>query len=96
MKPVTSFLPGFVREAARDEAAAFLCLCEFWPRIVGEELARKTSPLQLTRKRLVLAVASESWRNELADIRTMLIRSINGFWQKDVVERITFTVHPRG
>jgi hypothetical protein len=94
MKPVTSFLPAFVREAARDEAAAFLCLCEFWPRIVGEELACKTSPLRLTRKQLVLSVPSESWRSELAEIRAMLIQSINAFWRRELVERITFTVHP--
>jgi len=95
MKPVTSFLPAFVREAARDEAAAFLCLCEFWPRIVGEELARKTSPLQLTRKHLVLGVATESWRSELAEISAMLIHSINAFWRRELVERITFSVRPR-
>jgi hypothetical protein len=94
MKPVTSFLPAFVREAAKDETAAFLCLSEFWPRIVGEELARKTSPLQLNRKHLVLGVATESWRSELAEIRAMLIHSINGFWRRELVERITFTVHP--
>jgi len=95
MKPVTSFLPAFVREAARDETAAFLCLCEFWPRIVGEELARKTSPLHLTRRHLVLGVSSEGWRSELAEIRAMLIHSINGFWRRELVERITFSVNPR-
>jgi hypothetical protein len=92
MKPVTSYLPAFLREAARDEAAAFLCLCEFWPRIVGEELARKTSPLRLSRKQLVLGVGSESWQRELAEIRAMLIHSINAFWRRELVERITFSV----
>ncbi|RPJ58965.1 MAG: DUF721 domain-containing protein [Acidobacteria bacterium] len=94
MKPVTSFLPAFVREAAKDESAAFLCLCEFWPRIVGEDLARKTFPLRLIRKELVLEVAGESWRSELAEIRSMLIHSINAFWRRELVERITFTVRP--
>lgn len=95
MKPVNSFLPSFVREAARDEPSAFLCLCEFWPRVVGEELARKTLPLKLNRKHLVLGVTSERWRNELTELRAMLVYSINGFLRREFVERITFTVHPR-
>ncbi|RPI22585.1 MAG: DUF721 domain-containing protein [Acidobacteria bacterium] len=93
MKAVSSLLPGFLRQVAKDETAAFACLCEFWPRIVGQQLASRTSPLQLNRRHLILAVPSESWQDELAGMTAMLIESVNNFWQMRLIERISLKVH---
>ncbi|HXK58798.1 MAG TPA: DUF721 domain-containing protein [Acidobacteriota bacterium] len=93
MKAVSSLLPGFLRQFARDEAAVYACLCEFWPRIVGEQLAAKTFPLRFGRKRLVLETPNDLWRAELEAMKEDLILWINKFWGIDLVEQINFKAH---
>ena len=42
------FLP-WVQEVIRDEEVAVIFLEEFWPRIVGDQLAKSTVPLRFER-----------------------------------------------
>ncbi len=94
MKEVGSLLAAFLQEAARNDDVAVVFLGELWPRIVGEDLARATRPLELTRKKLVLGVVDAQWRRELLPMRGLLVESVNRFWKAPLIERITLRIHP--
>jgi predicted nucleic acid-binding Zn ribbon protein len=94
MKQLGPLLAEFLQKAARDEEVALIFLKEFWPRIVGPELADHTRPLELRRRRLVLGVTGESWRRELLGVSGTMVQSINRFWNAVLVERISLEIHP--
>jgi len=57
-------LRGFARVRSDDELRAA------WKRVAGEELARQTSPQQLSRGVLTVAVTSAPLLNELVSFRS--------------------------
>jgi predicted nucleic acid-binding Zn ribbon protein len=93
MKQLSPLLADFLRQAAKDEQVALIFLTEFWPRIVGPELASHTCPLRLKKKHLLLGVAGEQWRRELSAVSFTITQSINRFWNTDLVERISLQLH---
>jgi predicted nucleic acid-binding Zn ribbon protein len=95
MERLGTLLPGFVRRAAADEEVALIFLEKFWPRMVGLELARKTRPLALTKRTLLIAVPDEGWKGELSSLRGMFLDAVNAYWGANLVERINFRVHPK-
>ena len=50
------FLP-WLQEVIRDEEVAVIFLKEFWPQIVGDQLAKSTAPLQLRKRTLEIGVS---------------------------------------
>ena len=52
---------GLLRKLARGENA-LAWLSARWPRIVGEPLARKIEPVELSGRRLTLKLLDPSWR----------------------------------
>ena len=93
MRRLISHVPGgLIRSIEGDEEIVAIFLRELWPQIVGEELASRTEPAVLTRKVLSVRVPSALWATQLADLRTMIIRSINSFWGIRVVESIKWEV----
>jgi predicted nucleic acid-binding Zn ribbon protein len=92
MKNLSTFLPGFLRHIASDSGVALIFLQQLWPQIVGKELAANSRPLRLGKKKLLVAVPSEIWQNELTGLKPTFLSKINDYWQLSLVERITFTV----
>jgi hypothetical protein len=56
---------GLLRRAAKGETA-LAWLQARWGRIVGEPLSRKIEPVELSGRRLTLAVRDPSWRKAVA------------------------------
>ena len=54
------FLP-WLQEVIRDEEVAVIFLKEFWPRIVGDWLAKSTVPLRLRKRTLEIGVSGREW-----------------------------------
>jgi predicted nucleic acid-binding Zn ribbon protein len=92
MKSVGSVLSHFLDRIASDEEIALIFLSELWPQIVGKDLASKSRPLALRDKRLLLSVPSEIWAKELAQLRKMLVHTVNKHWDLGLVESIDFEV----
>ncbi len=92
MKSVGSVLSHFLDRIASDEEIALVFLSELWPQIVGKDLASKSRPLALRDKRLLLSVPSEIWAKELAQLRKMLVHTVNKHWNLQLIEKIDFEV----
>ena len=92
MESLNTFLPDFLRRIASDNDIALIFLQELWPQIVGREMAANSRPLSLEKKRLLVAVPSEVWQNELTGLKPTFLSNINDYWQLSLVERIKFTV----
>ena len=93
MQSIGSLLPHFLQEISSNTELTLIFLQQLWPRVVGDELAHKTAPLSLKKKTLVLAVPGEAWKQQLSEMRGMLIRSVNTFWDMKLLNRIEFQIH---
>ena len=92
MKSINTLLSRFIDKIASDEKVALIFLNELWPEMVGEELASKSRPLALRDKRLLLAVPSKVWVEELTQLREMLVGAVNKYWNLQLIEKIDFEV----
>lgn len=93
MEGISSFLPGLLREIVSNDETILIFLDELWPQIVGNNLSLKCRPVRLTKKRLVIAVSNEVWKDELVGMRQMLIQTINQFWNVHLIEELKFEDH---
>ena len=88
------FLP-WVQEVIRDEEVAVIFLKEFWPRIVGDGLAKSTAPLRLRRRTLEIGIPTREWELALQKMTKPLMVKVNQFWSRSLVYRLDFrVVHP--
>ena len=93
MQSLISCVPrSFIQSIEGDRDVAVMFLQELWPRIVGEEIARNTEPVGLSRETLTVRAYSAVWANQLAGLRSMMIGSINKFWGGRLIETIRLEV----
>ena len=85
------FLP-WVQEVIRDEEVAVIFLKEFWPRIVGGQLAKSTAPLRLHNRTLEFGVSGREWERVLQGMAGPLMAKVNEFWNRSLVRRLDFRV----
>lgn len=95
MQRLGDFFPEFLDHVAANEELCLIFLKQLWPDIVGKEVAQQTRPLAYRRKVLTLAVASQTWERELSDLGDPLLKAINLFWKRRLVERIRFEAGPQ-
>lgn len=94
MQSLGQILPEFLKEIVHDEELCLIFLSELWPRLVGGQVARRSRPLSLRKRRLRVAVFSESWIRELEPLIPGLIHSVNNYWRSTLIERIEFEFRP--
>ena len=92
MENLDTFLPDFLRRIASDNDIALIFLKELWPQIVGKKMATNSRPLSLGKRKLLVAVPSEVWQNELTALEATFLSNINHYWRLSLVERIKFTL----
>ena len=92
MRMVGPFFLPWVREVIRDEEVAVIFLKEFWPRIVGDQLAKSTAPLRLRNRTLEIGVGGREWERVLRKMARPLIAKVNEFWSRSLVRRLDFRV----
>ena len=95
MKPLASLLPDLFRQYAADGRWPEPVAAALWNEIVGEHLARRTRPVEISRSRLVVAVPSSSWKRQLRPLREEIASRLNralGTGISRVVFRIDSTV----
>ncbi|MGH9339746.1 MAG: DUF721 domain-containing protein [Acidobacteriota bacterium] len=88
MKSVGSLLPQFLQNFEDNDELSLLFLEALWPNIVGDEVARKSRPLSLKNKTLLIGVPSQPWKTQLLDLQDVLIKSINDHWKSRLVAKI--------
>ncbi len=92
MRVVGSLFLPWVQEVIRDEEVAVIFLKEFWPRIVGDGLAKSTAPLRLRKWTLEIGVSGREWERVLQGVAQPLMSKANDFWNRSLVRRLDFRV----
>lgn len=63
-----------------------------WDEVVGRAISRNAQPVRLDGTRLVVAVKSSTWLQELSLLQRELIVRINEWMQREVVRELFFVV----
>ncbi len=91
MKPLASLLPDLFRQYAADGQWPEQVAAALWNEIVGEHLARRTRPVEVSRSRLVVAVPSSSWKRQLRALRGEIVKRLNQALGTDIT-RVAFRI----
>ena len=75
-KRVGDLLKGVLKELGLEEKFEEGRLREEWPRIVGEAIARRSTPLSVRGKTLIVEVENNVWMNEIQFHRSGIVRKI--------------------
>ncbi len=95
MQSLREAFPEFLKQIAHDDSLCLIFLAELWPKLVGEQVSRRTNPVSLRRKRLKVAVSSRSWIRQLEPLTAGMIEGINAYWQIKLIERIDLEFRPK-
>lgn len=63
-----------------------------WDEVVGRTISRNAQPVRLDGSRLVVAVRSSTWLQELSLLQHELIVRLNEWMQREVVRELFFVV----
>ena len=63
-----------------------------WDEVVGRTISRNAQPVRLDGSRLVVAVRSSTWLQELSLLQKELIFRINDWMKREVVRELFFVV----
>jgi len=69
--------------------------CAAWPHAVGKKVARHTRAAKLVRTRLVIEVEDLTWRRQLFALSGQILRNLDRYLGKGLVEDLEFRIVPR-
>lgn len=92
MESLQSHLGDFLRTIGPNEEISLVFLQQLWPQVVGKELAANSRPRSLNKKKLLISVCSDVWKQELQGLRGVLTGTINKYWGFRLVETIDLEV----
>jgi hypothetical protein len=84
--------PAILDEFEPNEQVRQALVFAAWRRAAGELLSQRSAPVDFAGKRLVVAVADEAWRRQLADLSGHLIFKLNAALGPKVVAFIEFRI----
>jgi predicted nucleic acid-binding Zn ribbon protein len=88
-------MPAILRAAgASEEVAEAACLAA-WKHAVGDGLSRQAVATQLRKRTLVVAVADNSWRRQLEQMRGQLLFRLNSVLGEPLVQAIEWCIDPQ-
>lgn len=70
-------------------------LQHIWKELVGDTLEKKTRPIKLYRKRLLIEVSGSSWANEMEFLKPALLNKIREKCRTLVIDDIRFQITTR-
>lgn len=91
MKPLASVAPDLFRQYAADGQWTQQVAAVLWTVIVGEHLARRTRPVEISRSRLVVLVPSSSWKRQLRALRGEIVSRLNQVLGTEIA-RVAFRI----
>jgi len=77
--------PAILDELGPNEEVRRAMVFAAWRRIAGELLSERSAAIAFDGKKLVVAVADETWKKHLADLSAQMIYNINATIQYAVV-----------
>lgn len=94
MQDIFSAFPEILRHIDAEGLAVEPVVFAAWHRCVNGVLAEHASPVRLDGNRLIVAVTSETWRRNVADLGPALTARMNSTVGANVVKFVEFTVDP--
>jgi hypothetical protein len=91
VKPLASLLPDLFRRYSADGHWPEQAATALWNEIVGEHLARRTRPVEISRSRLVVLVPSSGWKRQLRALRGEIASRLNQALGTDI-SRVAFRI----
>ncbi len=92
MEQLFSTIPAVLKNldsnAQADQAVAFTV----WKRCAGELLSTRTTPVEFSANRLVIAVADKTWQRNLEDLSPQMLVKLNDYLGQGTVRFIEFRV----
>jgi predicted nucleic acid-binding Zn ribbon protein len=89
-KSLSAALDGLVRDIGIEQKLTEYRAITEWGEIVGEHIARQTTPTRISKGVLVVRVRTSTWRNELTLRKKEITKKINDALGADVVKEIRF------
>ena len=88
--PLREAMQDLLRSLGVEQRLAAFDALAAWPQVVGEQIARVTSPQRVERGVLFVDVATAPWRAELTMKRRELIDKLNAHAGTRVITDIRF------
>ncbi len=92
MQSVFRSLPQVFKDFEDNEAANEAIVFAAWRRISGDSLGSHAVPVSLEKKRLTIAVSSETWKKQVEDLSGHMIFLLNATLGCSLVTFIEFRV----
>ena len=92
MRDILSSLPKIFEGIDGNDAAAEAIVFAAWKNVVGEALGEHAVAVRLIKKKLIVAVSSETWRKQVADLADQMIFKLNAVLGSSLVSFIEFRV----
>lgn len=97
MQEVFKILPQMLKSEGKeeveqlDEAIVFAA----WRRVAGEQLRDQAVPFRVYNKRLIIAVADETWKRHLEDLSPQLLFKLSGALGRAAIAFLEFRIDTR-
>jgi predicted nucleic acid-binding Zn ribbon protein len=88
---IRQIIASFRQASGWNEELDLRLLQAFWPRLVGEPLARSTSVVGINGSRIVVRVPDRTWKKQLLSIRGRILSKVNEPWPNPWIKDIGFT-----
>ncbi|MEK7855312.1 MAG: DciA family protein [Acidobacteriota bacterium] len=94
MKDFLASLPAIMRNIDTEGNTIEPVVFAAWKRCVEGSLAEHIVPVRIENKRLIAAVANETWRKQVADLGSVITDKINAAVGSKLIRFIEFQIDP--
>ena len=92
MEQLFGAIPQVLGELAPNASVTSAVVFAAWNHCAGDMLKARTSPMNFTANRLVVAVQDKTWRLHLEDLSPTMLVKLNGVLGQGTVKFIEFRV----
>lgn len=92
MRDILSSLPKIFEGFDGNDAANEAIVLATWKNVVGEALGEHAVASRLIRKKLIVAVASETWRKQVIDLADQIVFKLNSALGSSLVSFVEFRI----
>lgn len=93
--PLAAILPAAIGARGLDEKGLLLDIRSRWESLVGGPVARRSFPLKLAGRRLIVGVEGPAWAQEFSFLKETLVARIRAELPHVVVDEIRFQIAGR-
>jgi hypothetical protein len=92
MRDILSSLPKIFERFDGNEPATEAIVFAAWKNVVGEALEQHAVPMRLIKKKLIVAVSSETWRKQVVDLADQMVFKLNAALGSSLVSFVEFRI----